>query len=345
MCPRRGAPTVANRATRRKAGGLRALTLASLLSTQFPPRPYLFSPVLKQGESMMLWAPSGVGKTMLALTVALAVAGGGTVLDWSAPSPRRVLLIDGEMHAEDLQERLRMLSQTVTGLDADAAGGNMTVVARQYQDAAVPFPDLASPKGQNEVIQLIESSRSNLVILDNLSTLAELEDENDAAKMQPVLSFLMRLKQRGTACILIHHSGKSGATFRGSSKLATTFEVILGLKPAETQPGTYGMAFETEWTKYRGKKSAAVEGRRMWLEETEGALSWSCKLAGNEEARRLVGLVQSGKYRTQVQLADAMPCATGKLSGLKHRAFRLNLISEEEWDECLSGGSDLPADF
>jgi hypothetical protein len=200
----------------------------------------------------------------------------------------------------------------------------------------VPFPDLADPRGQDAVFRLLAESGADLVILDNLSTLANLEDENDAAKMQPVLSFLMRLKQAGVACILVHHSGKAGASFRGSSKLATTFEVILGLKPAETQPGTYGTAFETVWTKFRAKRSEAVEGRRMWLEDAKGGvLAWRCKLAGNEEARRLVALVESGEYRTQADLAKAMSCATGKVSKLKHAAFRAQLITQEEWNEHL----------
>ena len=54
----------------------------------------------------MLYAPRGVGKTNLALSMAYAVASGGPVLKWTAPTAKRVLYIDGEMPIDTLQERL-----------------------------------------------------------------------------------------------------------------------------------------------------------------------------------------------------------------------------------------------
>ena len=95
---------------------LRTRTLAGLLNHPFPHRQHLIHPVLRQGESMMLWAPIGVGKTMLGLSIALAVAGGGEFIGWHADTPRRVLLVDGEMAVEDLQERLRDLLPAIEGI-------------------------------------------------------------------------------------------------------------------------------------------------------------------------------------------------------------------------------------
>lgn len=77
---------------------------------------------------------------------------------------------------------------------------------------------------------------AELVLLDNFSTLCEVMDENDAAAMTPTLGFLLRFKQARIACVLVHHSNKGGETFRGSSKLATTFEVIIGLMKPEGAP-------------------------------------------------------------------------------------------------------------
>jgi hypothetical protein len=81
---------------------LRSHTLGDLLDTPLPVREYLLEPLIREGESMMLWAAPGVGKTMAALSMALAVAGGGQFLAWNAPKPRRVLYLDGEMHLGDL---------------------------------------------------------------------------------------------------------------------------------------------------------------------------------------------------------------------------------------------------
>ena len=99
-----------------QAASLRTTTLADLLDRQFPPRAVLIAPWLRAAESCLLWAPTGVGKSMLVNTLALAVAGGGSVAGWNAATPRKVLLVDGEMHIEDLRERLAMLAGAVEGL-------------------------------------------------------------------------------------------------------------------------------------------------------------------------------------------------------------------------------------
>ena len=112
---------------------------------------------------------------------------------------------------------------------------------------------------------------AELVILDNYSTLAEVDDENDAAAMTPTLAFLLRVKQARIGCILVHHSGKTGATYRGSSKLATTFEVIVGLKALDDTVVGGGAAFCLIWTKYRREPCQAVRDRRCgWVLGTTG---------------------------------------------------------------------------
>ena len=58
----------------------------------------------------MLFAPRGVGKTHVALEAAYAVATGSSFLRWHAPEPHPVLIIDGEMPAGTLQERLTCIS-------------------------------------------------------------------------------------------------------------------------------------------------------------------------------------------------------------------------------------------
>ena len=212
---------------------LKVITMGGLLKHDFRRREYLLHPWLRQGKSAMIWAQSGLGKTMLTLTMALAVAGGGSFLNWSNQTGRKVLLVDGEMHGEDLKDRLEMLIPTVAGLDRQTALRNINILSRQKQHGETRFPDLGSPEGQQTVRRKIAECGAELVILDNFSTLCEVADENEASAMNPLLAFLLMLKQADVACVLVHHSGKTGSTFRGSSKLATTFEAIMGLKPWE----------------------------------------------------------------------------------------------------------------
>ncbi|MCZ6565212.1 MAG: AAA family ATPase, partial [Gammaproteobacteria bacterium] len=82
------------------------VTLAELLDKELPPRENVLAPWLPCQGLAMIHAPRGVGKTHIALGIAYAVACGGSFLRWQAVTPRNVLIIDGEMPAVVLQERL-----------------------------------------------------------------------------------------------------------------------------------------------------------------------------------------------------------------------------------------------
>lgn len=330
-----------NPTTRRTDDGarLQSLSLGELLSAALPERAYLLDPLMKQGESLMLWAAPGVGKTMAALSVALAVAGGGKFLGWQAPAPRRVLYIDGEMALADLKDRLQALVGAIDGLATEAAGKNLRLLVRSHQDPKAVFPDIADTShggGQDQVYARARGMHADLVILDNFSVLAGVSDENDAAAMQPVLTFLLRMKQAGIATILVHHSGKSGEDYRGSSKIATTFEAIIGLKRNEGAASRHTAAFDLAFSKFRGRRNDTIVETTAWLETgDDGALRWRWKESEDAELSRLVSLVKSCRHATQADVAKALDVSTGKLSGLKNKAIARELIRQRDWDRCM----------
>jgi hypothetical protein len=315
-----------------REGALKVIDLGALRGRNFPRREYVIGPWLRQGESAMLWAPVGLGKSMLAMTSALAVAGGGKVCGWTFERPRKVMLIDGEMHIEDVRDRLVMLSATIEGFDAEAADRNLTLVCRQDQDPDVQFPDLAAREGQDAVLKRALRMKAELVITDNFSTLADVADENDAAAMTPVLAWLLRMKQAGIATVLIHHAGKSKETYRGSSKLATTFEVIIGLHKLDGRSVADGTGFELRWEKFRGKPTSATRDAEMTLVEApEGQLSWTVTPAVQSELLALVDAVKTGAFHTQRALAEHLQWEPMKVSRGKKQAIAKGLIKEQEW--------------
>jgi hypothetical protein len=285
---------------------------------------------------------------MLTLSMALAVAGGGSFLGWSAPRPWRVLVVDGEMAAEDLQDRLRMLAATVDRFDQEAANENLMVLARQDQRDGAKFPDIASPEGQEEVMRLVRQHRADLVILDNFSTLAEVADENEAGAMNPVLSFLLNLKAARIACVLVHHSGKGGTTYRGSSKLATTFEVILGLLAKEDGGADTGAAFTTEWTKFRGAPDPSLRPKDVVLSregEGEGAvLQWIARDAERDGTRRLLSTLETGRFANQKQLAEEMGVSEATISRTLAKAYATGATTEHRVKGAFSAAMEAQRD-
>lgn len=324
--------------TRKKA---KARSLRDLLDAPFPLREHMVFPWLRQGESAMIWAATGVGKTMLTMTVALMVAGGGRALGWESYKPRKVLIVDGEMAREDLQDRARMLMETVEGIDKEAAADNLAIMARTWQTPGAEFPELNGTDGQDDVLRAAKRHGADLVVLDNFSTLADVKDENDAAAMGPTLTFLMRLKAERIGCILVHHSGKTGSTFRGSSRLEATFEVTLGLRRQDGAEIAAGAAFTTEWTKYRGEPHPSMRPRDVRLVNGGAAgPQWSVEAAEGDKARDVVKAVESCLYRTQREAAAALEISPGEFSKRLRQAKRDGLTSAAEVGECFAQAAE-----
>lgn len=310
---------------------LRAFTACELLNESFPEREDVIEPWLRTEETAVIWAASGVGKTFLSLSIALAVAGGGSVGPWTAPKARRVLLVDGEMHSADLQDRIRFLlnSGAVKVPNRDLALRNLRIIARQAQKVGTGFFDMCEDDDQKGLLAMVQGT-AELVILDNLTTLSEgLEDENDATKFKPLQAFFMELKRAKVATILVHHSNKSGRDMRGSTALETTFEVILGLRRLDLVAHD-GAAFVAEFTKFRGKRDRRTEPQAWKLKD--GA--WETAEAEPESAKDYpaVKALRTGDYATHAEIARAI----GKDRSTVTRQLKAAKIAKALTDRTIS---------
>jgi AAA domain len=257
----------------KRSNNLKMPTLDQLLQSKFVDRQYLLSPWLREQESCMVYADTGVGKSMFALSASIAVAGGGEFLGWK-PDRRtsgeawKVLYVDGEMHIGDIQDRARMLLDAVPGVDRARVGANLRFLARQHQEPDVAFPLITERAGTEFILERVRKGPLDLVVLDNFSTLGEVEDENAASSFTSIQQFLLQLKVQGVATMLVHHAGKpqgskAPVTYRGSSKLAATFETIIQLErlqeKGEAEPT--GAQFTVRWDKVRaGGPTRQVRG-------------------------------------------------------------------------------------
>lgn len=162
-------------------GMARAFTLDELKTATFPPRPPILmagdQPILRAGDIAMALGMRGVGKSLYASALALAVGTAGPFLRWHALERRGVLLIDGEMPSNTIKERLTFLADQM-GIDSCP---NFNVIARDWQDELLPRLD--TPAGQALVEPHITAD-DGLVILDNAVTLFDVEAEKDPTAWQ-----------------------------------------------------------------------------------------------------------------------------------------------------------------
>lgn len=224
--------------------GLKALNGEELLIEKFPPRSLMLTPWLPHKGLAMVFAPRGVGKTWFALSIAHAVSAGAEFLRWRAMRPRRVLYIDGEMPAATLQERYRAV---VAASMMDAPAVNFRLVAADFQPDGLP--DLADAEAQRFYDSQIADA--DLIIIDNLSTIARGLRENEADSFGPVQAWMLAQRAAGRSVLAVHHAGKGGGQ-RGTSRKEDTLDTVISLMRPPGYKASEGARFEVRFTKSRG---------------------------------------------------------------------------------------------
>jgi hypothetical protein len=345
----------------KKKSKLKMPTLEELLASTFKRRRHLLHPWLREQESCMLYADTGVGKSMFALSAALAVAGDGEFLGWSPDKKPdgqgwRVLYVDGEMHITDIQERATMLLDAVPKVDRDRVMQNLQFLARQHQDPEATFPTITEPAGTQFFLERIRKGELDLVVLDNFSTLGEVEDENAASSFNAIQEFLLQLKVQGVATILVHHAKKNsgdnrkgertGNNFRGSSKLAATFETIIELERLRPQAAYEGAAFRVRWDKVRmgGPQRAVRETVARLKEEFSNDDEEAPTAVWEHEAGALYQMddmkerLIDGQFITQKEIADVYRVSPTTAGNWVKKGVKLGMWSEDEVSAWFSKG-------
>ena len=327
---------------------LKMPTLAELLASQFPDRQHLLFPWLREQESCMVYADTGVGKSLFALSAAIAIVGGGEFLGWKAHrrasgEPWRVLYIDGEMHIADIQERARTLLEAVEGIDREQVGRSLRFLARQHQDPGTGFPLITDGSGMEFVLERVRKGGLDLIVLDNFSTLGEVEDENSASSFNAIQQFLLSLKVEGVATLLVHHAGKSG-DFRGSSKLAATFETIIKLERLKEETEHGEAQFRVVWDKVRAggptKRVREVVAKLTSEPNFEGATTqrWEFEAAELSHFDELKEQLGAGAFQTQKEIADEHGVSKTAVRKWLDKGIRLGLWTERQLDQWFAKG-------
>lgn len=235
------------------ADGLVAYSLDELLRRRFEARGAILCrgevPIFCLGHLGQLHAPRGLGKTWLVLTWALVVSSAAEALGFRAPVARRVLVIDGEMSAEEIQSRLRRLCD-VMGVKPHA---NLEILAADWQRTYLPRLDTAA--GQAAAEPFVD--RAELVILDNRSCLFDPEGEKDPTSWQPAQDWLLSLRRRGKGVLVAHHANRNGGA-RGHSKPEDAMNLLLKLSRPEGYVQDQGARFLLEFEKARGVHGPAA---------------------------------------------------------------------------------------
>lgn|GEM_PF-4245398 len=279
---------------------LRLTSAGELLDADVPPRETMLWPWFKVGDAAMIYAPAGLGKSFLTLTIAMAVAGGGAIkgLNWRVEKPASVLFVDGEMPTPDLRERMKTILDGgwIDGLDVEALRRNFSLFARLGQPDDDGFIDLANPEHHKIIGGHAAKAGVELVIFDNLSTLTEsMEDENNSVQFRAINGFISKLKRRGISVIVVHHANKEGFAYRGSSAIAVIYDSImqLGKLSADEDDGE-ATRFRLSFEKSRAKRTPETASRVVSMESFGYAIADGVER--DENLASVVRIVKAGEH-------------------------------------------------
>lgn len=205
---------------------------------------YLIEGLLEQGEQALLYGQPKVGKTFLAIQLAVSVASGKQFLSWKVPRARKVLYINFEMGHRVFAERVAgMLVQPseslpkskVSDFYEEQLGGRLlfSVAPRSFD----------VENFSSHLRDFIASREPDLVIFDTLAKLHSV-DERANELIGRVLTRVRDACERQNcvaAQLIVHHARKASVAMddrssyltaseiRGGSAIRGEADVIIGL--------------------------------------------------------------------------------------------------------------------
>ncbi len=220
---------------------IRWLDVAKMSSTPPPPVPWLARDVIPRSALTAVWAPGGLGKSLLSLSLATAVRHGEQLAGIDCVEGTTVYL-DAENGEHEIHRRVHTLGLPASGVDVGDAGG---------LDLRRDFAALEETVSYHE---------PDLLVLDSFRSLHPGMDENDTAQTGAALDRLRRLAHNsGCALLLIHHANKGGRTFRGASTFRDGVDVLWELGRSEGDPDRQRRYLRND------KMRVAQDGARLWL--------------------------------------------------------------------------------
>lgn len=281
-------------------------------------RPYLIKGWFDKGMVSVLYGPSNVGKTFLALDIAHAVSSGKS---WGECRVRQapVMYVAAEGGA-GINTRIAALDSPkfwlcpldVSFLNPEADATALAGAINEMEATHGPF---------------------GMIIIDTVAKAMSGADENSSVDMGHFIKCIETLKAKTTAHImLVHHTGKdSGKGARGHSSLRAAVDTEIELTKDGDNP-----VIEAKATKQRDMQTGKVFAYRLQEvnlgADEDGDAVTTCVVEPSEEGREVKRAVVSGNAEIALQaISTALEKNGVTKSGADFPAQRV--VSSDHWKQ------------
>jgi RecA-family ATPase len=222
--------------------GIKIVSAAEMMSQKREPEPAVFSGLLEKTGNLLVLGTSGIGKSILALNMALnAAKPPQDQMLWGLfkiPQPVNTLIIQSENGINFQLSRLQlMVKENQRFKDASQS----IFFPMKNKDCRL-IANLNDDNFIDKILGWVYKYDTGLIIFDPLISYHD-ESENENRAMRKVLDKVTRLNDLGqVATAIVHHTGKSDASRlsggRGASSIGDWATSIIGLEETKEEgPG------------------------------------------------------------------------------------------------------------
>lgn len=267
------------------------LDIDTCLTTEPPDLDFVFGNFLL-GTVGALVSPGGVGKSMLALQLAVSVCGGPDLAGFgSSPKRGKVVFCPAEDPALILHHRLHALGSWLSSESRAAVADQLNIF---------PLVGLPSEIASDRWCDLLcmHCSGARLLILDTLRRFHDRE-ENSSGEMSRVISRLESVAKRTSCAVMfLHHSSKFAAlsgngdqqqASRGSSALVDNVRWqanLTGASKEDAEAMGWRVADRRRYVRYSVTKSNyGPPEPDVWLERAEGGVLRAARVVQQDRGK------------------------------------------------------------
>jgi len=233
------------------------LSLERWAAREIQTKDFLLGEVFSTTTRAMLSADTGLGKTHFAFAIGFAMAAGLDFCHWQAPRrvgidphgnefqrpPPRILIIDGEMSADLVKERLADAERRI--------GLRPAGLFCLCKEDAPNMDPLNTESGQEYLADLIGTVDPEAILFDNLGslTIGSLQDEE---AWKPIVPLMFSLTAERIGQLWITHTGHDKTRDYGLKMKSWHMDTCMVATKVD-RPGA-DIAFSLEFTKARQRK-------------------------------------------------------------------------------------------
>lgn len=288
--------------------GSQDLVLVSEAEVMSRPAPEWWIPDLIQKGTVAVFAgEAGIGKSFMAIHMTRCVATGLPFFQ-SQVKKGTVLYVAAE-GASSFGKRVRAWDEYH---HVSPAPGSIS-----YLEAGV---NLSDPLSVKRLEDLLDTLQPDLIILDTLSQLAAIENENDAAQLAKVFRVAKQLRdhKEGSSVILVHHVNKGAGGVRGSSVIRSNADTVIVAK--SSNGGQFYLTTEISADgKQKDGSPVKLDGFKL-IDHKGSAVVYRDAPAPDDNLTKLRELFADGAALTKLETMRlwGVPKAD---SGKEHKAF------------------------